>query len=134
MADRSVGGFGGLTAAATLTIVDTDDGTLAGAADLGRNYAGIIITCEDCEFIDPATTMTLLVGMTATDTLCDLHESDSAGTVWTSLALPAAAASTFHALIPDAAFCQRIQIMLSNVANGGSVVFKVWGFDPAIPV
>ncbi len=135
MAQRNASGFGALVASKTFTIATGADGSAVTAVDLERNCAGIVIRCTDCEFIDAATTMTLLVGMTLDDTLVDLHYVANPGTVWVSGVLPDVAGETFHFMITDAAFVRRVRIVLLNVVTGSGdqVDFEVWGFDPAQP-
>jgi hypothetical protein len=114
----------------SFTIPDGADGSAVDAVDLGRNYAFIIVKCEDAGGIPATTGVTAKVGYGDSDTLCDLYEQDDPSTQWSKSALPTTGTLAF--LMNHAFGAQRIQFVLSQNASGADVVFKVYGLDSGI--
>lgn len=130
MTERVGGGFGGQEAAAAITVAST--ATASAVVDLGRNYALIWVTCDDCQFIPAATTMTAEIGLTAADTVKRVFFPDAPATRWVTGVLPTTAV-TWGFLFTEASGARRIKLTLSNAATGGDVDFEVMGLDPAFP-
>lgn len=114
----------------TFTIASGADGGEVAAVDLGRNYAFIVVKCEDCSNIPSTTSLSAEVGYDTADTLCDLYEQDDPSTEWSKGNLPTS--GTLGFLLNHAAGAQRIRLKLSNNASGGNVVFKVYGWDGGV--
>lgn len=114
----------------TFTIPASADGSAVAEVDLGRNYAFIVVKCEDCSNIPATTTLSAEVGYDDGDTLVDLYEQDDPGTLWESGNLPTS--GTLGFLLNHAAGAQRLRLKLSNNASGGSVVFSIYGWDGGV--
>ena len=111
--------------ALTFTIVAAADGSAVTPVDLGANYRYLAVKCEDCQYIQGATTITAEVGYEAADTISDLYAVDDPSTAWSIGALPTTGTLAFGMTYPFAV--RRIRFILSNAASGGSVVFKIYG-------
>lgn len=114
----------------TFTIPASADGSGVDAIDLERNYAFIVVKCEDCSNIPSSTSLSFEVGYDNSDTLCDLYEQDDPSTIYSKGDLPTSGTLAF--LLNHAAGAQRLRPVLSNNASGGSVVFKVYGWDGGV--
>lgn len=111
----------------TFTIPNAADGSAVAAVDLGGNFKGVLIKCEDCQYIAATTTVGAKVGYTGSDTLSDLYEQDDPGTIYAGGNLPTTGTLAF--VLTHAFGVRRIQLILSNNASGGPVVFKIQGLD-----
>lgn len=109
----------------SFTIGNGATGALVAAVDLGRNYAYLLVKCENCQYIPSTTTLKANVGYADDDALSALKERDDPGTEWVSGNLPTSGSLAF-ALV-HALGAQRIQFVLSKAASGGAVVFDVYG-------
>lgn len=116
----------GRSARHTFTIGSGADGSAVDAIDLGRNYAFIVIECEDASGIDSATTLALAAGDEADATLLDVWASTGK---WASPTLPTS--GTFRLVVDEAAFAQLVRVVLSKVSID-DVVLYIYGFDPSI--
>lgn len=114
-------------AAQAFTIANGADGSLVDPVNLGGNFKTIVITCEDASNIPATTGLTALVGYEQADTLADLYEANDPTTKWSKANLPTTGTLAF--VLRHAEGARRIRLVMSNNATGGSVVFKVRGFD-----
>lgn len=114
----------------TFTIGSGATGSAVTAVDLGRNYAFITVSCNDAQYIQAATTMTIKISReTANTNMNSLWKQDGSG-AWTSGTLPTSGGFTFA--LPDAFGARHVQVILSQNSGAGSVVFTIRGFDPAV--
>ena len=114
----------------TFTIVDGNDGANVGNLNLGRNYAYIIVRCDDCQYIDQATTLGILTAMDEDQNMNSVYEL--ANNTLTLLAPTLPTAGSMRFLLTPAFGAQYIHFTLSADANGGSVVFEVYGIAESI--
>jgi len=114
----------------TFTIAAAADGSAVAAVDLGANYAMILVYSTDLSKVDASTALTALVGYDDSDTLVDLYTEDDPSTLWSKSAIPATGTMAFF--LRSAAGARQLRLVISNVANGGSVVFKVRGMGGAV--
>ncbi len=116
----------GLGEEKTFTIGSGADGSSVDPVDLGANYRGIIVRCEDCSNIAADTSLTVRAAITGDGTVCDLYQITAPGTKWgNGETLPTS--GTYHVLVDDAAGARRVRLVLGNNASGGAVVFKIRG-------
>ena len=114
----------GNSAIGTFTIGTGADGSVVTPIDLLRHYGFLVIRCADITNVaTPASdTVAVHIGMTDSDDMLALKDDNGAVTI--------ALDTTFHvALFIGAA--QRVRLVLSANASGGSVVFEVYGIDAA---
>lgn len=113
----------------TFTIGNGANGSAVSAVDLGKQYASVHIECLDCSNI--ASTTTLSANYTTEDggTLVALKKMDTFE-AWASENLPTS--GTMGGYLNHALGVREIQLVLSNNASGGSVVFRITGYDPVI--
>ena len=114
----------------TFTIAAAADGSAVAAVDLGSNYKIVTVKCEDCQYIQATTNISAQVGYTPGDTLCNLYDQDDPSTVWSKGALPTSGTLAF--VLTHATDAHRLRLVLSKAASGGSVVFKVQGYDQGL--
>ena len=110
----------------TFVIGSGANGSAVDPVNLGRNYAFIVIKCENCTGIASSTNMRVQAGYSDEDTLCDVYETDTPGTRWNKGSLPTS--GTFAMQCSHAAGAQRLRIILSNNTSG-AVTFKIFGWD-----
>jgi hypothetical protein len=96
--------------------------------DLGRNYAFIVITCEDASNIASDTTMSFAVSPELEIPLLTVLTKDTAEAFVTEN-LPTS--GTFYLMVPNVFGARFVQPILGTVTDG-IVVLKVWGFDPTV--
>ncbi len=111
----------------TFTIADGADGSAVTPVDLEAGCKLIAITCADCQYVTAATNITAQVGFGASDGPFALYEQDDPGIEWSKGALPTTGTLAF--LLTHATGARRLRLILSNNADGGAVVFSVWGLD-----
>lgn len=99
-------------------------------ANLGRNYAYIVVRCTDCSNIAASTNLSALVAYDENETMCTLYERDDPSTAWSKGSLPTSGTLSF--VLVHALGAQFISLVLSNAASGGSVVFEVYGIAESI--
>ena len=109
----------------TVTIASGD--TYGAPIDLGRNYSFIVLKCDDASNIQASTTLTLHVAYGDSDTLAPLY-GDTA--VYASATLPTSGGFAFW--VKEAAFAQRLLIVLSKATSGGTAAFSVYGVDSGV--
>lgn len=114
------------TDALTYTIAENTDGTGNTTLNLGANYKVIGIQCEDCSNIPAQTNMSAQVAFDANSAIHDLYEQDDPATEWSQGALPTTGTLAF--ILTHAFGTRKIRLILSNMASGGDVVFKIFGF------
>ena len=114
----------------TFTIPDGNTGANIGNLNLGRNYAYIIVRCDDCKNIDQGTTLGILTAMDEAQNMNSVYELANNTLTLLAPALPAAGSMRF--LLTPAFGAQYIHFTLSADANGGTVVFEVYGIAESI--
>jgi len=112
------------------TIASGADGSAVSAVDLGGNYDLILIKCADCSHIAASTSLSAKVGFAEDDSLCSLYEQDDPSTEWSKGDLPTSGSLAF--LLTHATGSRRLQLVLSNAASGGSVVFEILGLHRSV--
>ena len=110
----------------TFTIGDAADGSAVAPVDFERPTQGMLIVCEDCSNIAASSSLTAQVVYDGGDTECDLYEISDPTTQWSQTDLPTTGTLAFYLEHPAGA--QQLRLILGNAADGGSVVFKVYGF------
>ena len=110
----------------TFTIASAATGSAVAAADLVYGYEKVVVRCENCQYIQAATNLSVQVGMDSDDTLCDLYELNSPQTKWAKGDLPSSAVTLLFVLDHPVGI-RRIRFILSKAASGGSVVFTAQG-------
>lgn len=115
----------------TFTIPNGNTGSNIGNLNLGRNYAYIILRCDDCQYIQAATTLGIKVAMDEAEQMNSLYEFNSSST-FAILAPTLPTSGSFQALIVPAFGIQYIHFTLSKAASGGSVVLTVYGFAESV--
>lgn len=119
----------------TFTILNGTSGSLLDPVDLGRSFWAILIRCADASRIPAATTLGLHVCYDADEyantpaNLKTLQKPDLQG-VWVSANLPTS--GDFAAVILGAIGARYVRPVLSQNANGGSVVLEIIGIDPGM--
>lgn len=108
--------------------IDNGQVTRVDSVDLKTNHALLRVSCDDAQYIPANTTLTAYVASDSTNQLNALWQENGAA-VWTSGTLPTSGGFDF--VLRHADGIQRIAFVLSNAANGGSVVLHVMGLDPA---
>lgn len=98
-------------------------------ADLGRNYAYIIIRCTDCGNIAASSAMTALVAYDENETMCAVYERDDPSTVWSKGDLPTSGTLCF--MLVHAFGAQFISLVL-DTATDGQVVFELYGIAESV--
>ena len=117
-----------LGAVKTFTIGNSADGSAVTPVDIDLDNAkALVITCEDCQYIQASTSLSAQVGYDESDTMCALYELDDPSTAWSKGSLPTSGTLAF--VLTHAFGARRLRLILSNAASGGSVVFKVIGID-----
>lgn len=111
----------------TFTIPNGANGSGVTAVDLAGNYKVIVVKCADCQYIAATTGLTAKIGYTGADTVCDLYEQNDPSTKWSKANLPTSGTLAFH--LAHATGARRVQLILSNSASGGDVVFEIQGLD-----
>jgi len=114
----------------TFTIVNGDTGAGNAPVDLGRNYAYIIIRCDDCQYIAGATTLGIKVAMDEAQALNSVYEFASNTLTLLAPTLPTSGSMQF--LCVPAFGAQYVHLTQSANANGGDVVFDVYGVAESV--
>lgn len=114
----------------TFTIVNGNTGANVEAVNLGRNYAYIVIRCDNCQYIQAGTTLGLKVAMDESQALNSAYNL-TAGTL-AILALSMPTSGSLHFLCVPVFGAQYVHLTLSKNASGGSVVFDVYGLAGSI--
>lgn len=112
----------------TFTIANGANGSAVTPLNFLRGHAYYVVICEDASFIPATTTLRAQVGYDTGATMLDLYEQNDPATRWTKGSLPVTGTLSF--ILSHAFGAQYLRFILSNNATGGSVVFKVYGFDP----
>lgn len=103
-------------------------GTIGNIVNLGRAYAGVVISCDDCSVI-PSRTIGLKVAQTVdAGTLNDLWKADGSA-IWASGTLPTSGG--FHLYVIDAFFVAQVQPIFSGSVTG-TVTLNISGYEPGI--
>lgn len=108
----------------TFTISSGNTGAAVTPVDLGRNYKLIIIECANCTGIASSTSLSAQVGMG--DSVYDLYEQDTPGTLWEQGDLPTS--GTLHFVLTHAVGAKLLRLILSNNTTS-NVSFLITGFD-----
>ena len=103
-------------------------GTLTERVDLGRNYAFIVITCEDASDIAAGTGMSFNVSPEEGIPLLTVLTKDT-GAAFLTEDLPVS--GTFYLMVPNVFGARFVQPVLDTVTDG-EVILKVWGYDPTV--
>lgn len=130
MSERVLDTFAGFGRSPLLTFTIPNGATTIDAQDLRRNYAFLLVICEDATRIAAATTLKWQVAHEDGATPVDLWKSGGTG-IAESGVLPSGSGS-FAFLVPDAFGAQILKPVLSVAASGGNVVLKVYGLDSSV--
>jgi hypothetical protein len=114
----------------TFTIVNGNTGANVEAVNLGRNYAYIIIRCDNCQYIAGSTTLGVKTAMDESQQLNSVYDFSSNTLTLLAPTLPTSGSMQF--LLTPAWGAQYIHFTLSKNANGGSVVFDVYGVAESV--
>lgn len=114
----------------TFTIVDGNNGANVEAINLGRNYAYIIIRCDDCQYIQAATTLGVKAADDEAQALDSVYEYSANTLTLLAPTLPTSGSMRF--LLTPAFGAQYVHFTLSKDASGGSVVLDVYGLAESI--
>ena len=114
----------------TFTIVAGNNGANVEAVNLGRNYAYIIIRCDDCQHFQQGTTLGVKVADDEAQNLNSVYEFAANVLTLTAIALPTSGSLRF--LFTPAFGAQYVHFTLSANASGGSAVFDVYGIAESI--
>lgn len=116
-------GFGSRSGLATVASGETDSSIVK----FGRQVYAIAIACSDVSNIPADTTITLKINRDGGAALyAAMKGEDAEDTNDIVYGLPAKA---FDFILPDIAFIENIQFILSAAASGGPVIFEVTGID-----
>ncbi|MFA5377699.1 MAG: hypothetical protein WC455_18255 [Dehalococcoidia bacterium] len=119
----------GVSPVKTFTIPAGATGAAVEQINFGRNYAYLLVLCEDCDGVDAATTMSAQIAMESGGVMCDLYEKDTPGTKWVSGNIPATGTLAF--LLLHAFGAQYFRLILSKVTTA-PVTFKIYGLAESI--
>ena len=114
----------------TFTIVNGNNGANVGNINLGRNYAYIVLRCDDCQYVAQAATLGIKVAMDEEQNMNSLYEFTSSDFAILAPSLPTS--GSFHVLLTPAFGAQYLHFTLSADASGGSVIFQVYGIAESI--
>ena len=114
----------------TFTIPNGNTGANIGNLDLGRNYAYIIVRCDDCQYIAKDTTLGILTAMDEAQQMNSVYELANNTLTLLAPALPTAGSMRF--LLTPAFGAEYIHFTLSANASGGNVVFTVYGIAESV--
>lgn len=108
----------------TFTIGNGADGSAVAPVDLGRQYAFIVIRCEDVSnAASPSDTLAIKVSVGEGDPVLAVKDDNGAVTHLMD--------TEFHRPL-FVGVARRVQLVLSANASGGSVVIEVYGIDAAV--
>lgn len=96
--------------------------------DMGRQYAIFVVRCEDASNVAATTALTIEAADLPGDAMCFIYDDNDPGNKWSKGNLPTSGTLRFR--LDDAWGARYLRFTLSAAASGGSVVFKVRGFDP----
>ena len=114
----------------TFTIPNGNTGANIGNLNLGRNYAYIIVRCDDCQYIAQATTLGITTAMDENQQMNSVYELANNTLTLMAPALPNTGSMRF--LLTPAFGAQYISFTLSANASGGNVVFTVYGIAESV--
>lgn len=114
----------------TFTIANGVTGSANAAVDLGRNYAYIIVRCDDCQYIQAATTLGVKVADDENQTLASVYEYSSNALTLLAPTLPTSGSMRF--LLVPAFGAQYVHFTLSQATSGGAAVFNVYGMAESV--
>ncbi len=112
----------------TYTIANGD--TEAKEIDFGRMYSFFLIRCEDASNIAASTALSANAAHGQDQVMQAVHERDLPATVWSEGDLVTTGAFIF--ILTHAWGARYLQLVLSNAASGGTVVFSIIGVDPIV--
>lgn len=106
--------------------------TESNVVQFGRQVYAVSIACADVSNVPADTTFTMKINRDGGGVLYTAMKCEDTN-VATAIAygIPAVA---FDFILPDIAFIENIQIILSQAASGGPVIFEVTGIDEGIRV
>lgn len=111
----------------TFTIPNGETGANVDPVNLLRNYAFLVVVCEDAGGVASGT-LGAQVAYDDSGAMCDLYQQDGAA-IWASGTLPTSGSFAF--VLVHAFGAQRIRFVLSAAADD-DLVLKVYGFDPTL--
>jgi hypothetical protein len=115
-------GFG-VSVSKVATIADGQT-TISEPLDLGRIYAWIVVRCADVSNAAATTdTLSFQLGVTVDDTLAPLRVDSASKTILLD--------AVFHEVLFVGA-ARRVKPILSDAADGGTVIIEVYGIDAAV--
>ena len=95
--------------------------------DLGKNYIGVVVACDNLTGVQASTTLNLRVGEKTNDTSRTVYKIDDPKTAWGDV-IPAS--GTYRVLCADALGARTVQIVLDKTTTQEKV-FIVYGLDGA---
>ena len=121
-------GFGSRSGLATVASGETESNVV----EFGRQVYAVSIACADVSNIPAATTLTMKINRDGGSVMyAAMKGEDTNVATAISYGIPAVA---FDFILPDVAFIENIQFILSAAASGGPVLFEVTGIDEGIRV
>ncbi|MAU11734.1 MAG: hypothetical protein CL607_18055 [Anaerolineaceae bacterium] len=121
-------GFGSRSGLATVASGETESNVV----EFGRQVYAVSIACADVSNIPADTTFTMKINRDGGSVMyAAMKGEDANDTNDIVYGLPAKA---FDFILPDIAFIENIQFILSAAASGGPVLFEVTGIDEGIRV
>lgn len=111
----------------TFTIPSGATGSAVTPINLLRNYAFLVVTCEDATGVASGT-LGAQVSYDASGTMCALYQQDMAA-IWASMTLPTS--GTFAFVLSHAFGAQRLRFVAS-ASTDADLVLKVYGFDATV--
>lgn len=114
------------------TTIANGDTTHAAPVDLGQNYLGLLVWCEDCSNISASSDLAYATAILPGETVCDVYDPDDVSTLYgDGDNLPTTGTwRVFLSPLPLAG-ARYVKLTL-GAATGGAVVFKMRGIDPII--
>ena len=109
-----------------------DGETASSIVPFDRQMYAISVSCADISNIPAGATLSLKINRDGDSVMFPAMKVDADGAIVPiSYTLPT---QSFDLLLPDIAFVENIQLVLSIAADGGPVLFEVTGIDEGIRV
>lgn len=109
-----------------------DGATESGIVPFGRQVYAVSVACADVSNIPAGATLSLKINRDGDSVMYDATKVNANDEIVDiAYTLPA---KGFDFILPDIAFIENIQLVLSAAATGGPVQFEVTGFDEGIRV
>ena len=114
----------------TFTIPSGATGANVGEVNLGRNYAYIVIRCDDCQYIQSSTTLAIKAAMDEAQQMNTVYELANNTLTAVGPTLPTSGSLQF--LCTPAFGSQYIHLTLSKATSGGAAVFTIYGLAESV--